>query len=141
MNHREPAPAAPLIIVSSKVVALDRTSGKERWRYELERMGSVSRRFAFDGDRVFVFDSLGYIHCLEIATGRLLGRVETKLESANNMLVDGDRIYLADDHNALAMDLNGNILWRVPIPSNGSHSLCGLGVPGGHVVQPDFSTG
>ena len=139
MNHREPPPDAPLIIVSSRVLALDRTTGKQRWRYEIEGDGTVSRRFAFDGDRLFVFDNRGAVHCLELATGRLIGRVETELKTANNMLVDGDRIYLADDHHAVAMTFDGRILWREAIPSNGSHSLCGLGVPGGNVVQPDFS--
>ena len=136
MDYRAPTPAAPLIIVAGNVTALDRTTGSELWRYPLK---GVARRFALDGDRVFVFESHGTFHCLELATGRLLGKAETKLESADNMLVDGDRIYLTDDHHAVALDFNGTILWRVPIPSSGTTSLSGLGVPGGNIVQPDFS--
>jgi len=138
MDFPTPQVDAPLLIVASQVVALDRKTGKQLWRYALK---GVARRFAFAGDRVFVFESHGTVHCLEVSTGRVIGKVETGLRSANNMLVDGDRIYLTDDTSAVAMDFNGAVHWREAIPPNGAHSLCGLGVPGGNIAQPDFSKG
>jgi outer membrane protein assembly factor BamB len=136
MTYRAPPPDAPLLIVAGQVVALDRNTGKLLWRYNLK---GVARRFAFDVERVFVLESTGTFHCLELATGRLIGAVETGLGAANSMLIDGDRIYLAGDDYAAAMDFSGVILWRESIPSNGSHSLCGLGIAGGNIMQPDFS--
>src|SRR5688572_13220003 len=100
MNYRAMPPDAPLLVVSTQVVALDRATGKQRWCYKLAH---VARRFAVEEGRVFVFESKGALHCLDLVTGRLLGRVETELGSANSMLVDGDRIYLADDHNVVAI--------------------------------------
>jgi outer membrane protein assembly factor BamB len=138
MDYRAPVPDAPLLVVSTQVVALDRVTGKQRWRYDLE---SVARRFAIDDNRVFVFESEGTLHCIELATGRLVGRVATELRSANNMLVDSERIYLSDDHHVMAIDFSGQVLWHETVPTNGSNSLCGLGVPGGNIVQPDFSRG
>jgi outer membrane protein assembly factor BamB len=138
MNYRTMPPDAPLLVVSTQVVALDRATGKQRWCYKLAH---VARRFAVEEGRVFVFESRGALHCLDLVTGRLLGRVETELASANSMLVDGDRIYLADDHHVVAIDMNGHVLWRESVPFNGSNSLCGLGVPGGNMLQPDFSKG
>ena len=136
MDYRAPVPDAPLLVVSTQVVALDRATGRQLWRYDLDAVG---RRFAIDQNRIFVFESEGRLHCIDVATGRALGVVVTELRSANNMLVDGDRIYLSDDNFVVAVDMNGRILWREKVPNNTSHSLCGLGVPGGNVVQPDFS--
>jgi outer membrane protein assembly factor BamB len=135
--HRVAPLDPPLLVVADRVVALDRTTGKERWSCEIV---GTARRFLIDDQRVLVFDSHGILTCIEIATGRVIGKVETGFDVARSMLVDGDRIYVSSDREVVAMDFSGNILWRsdrVHV-SNGS-SLCGLGIPGGNVVQPDFS--
>lgn len=136
MTYRSPPPDAPLLVFSTQVVALDRTTGAERWKYPME---NVVRRFAIDGDRVFVFDSESCLHCLDVASGRLLGKIDLPIMTANSMLLDGDRLYVSGDNEVTALDRNGTLLWTARVPPNGSHSLCGLGVPGGAVIQPDFS--
>ncbi len=137
MDYRTTPNDPPLLVVSTQIVALDRATGAQRWRYDLEGVG---RRFAVEADRVFVFDSKGWLHCVDVASGQRIGRVELALKTANSMLVDGDRMYVSGDAEVVALDLAGRILWRAAVPMNGSYSLGGLGVPGGHLVQPDFST-
>ena len=102
-------------------------------------METVVRRFAIDGERVFVFDSESSIHCLDIASGRLLGKIDLPIMTANSMMLDGDRLYVCGDSEVIALDRNGAVLWTSRVPPNGSHSLAGLAVPGGNVMQPDFS--
>jgi len=140
MEYRAAPLDAPLLVVAGQVMALDRSTGKERWRHDVE---GVARRFMIDDNRLFIFDSHGILTCLEIATGRLIGKVKTGLDFASNMLVDGDRIYVSGDSEVIALDMTGNILWRSDriLLLTSSSSLCGLGVPGGNVVQPDFSRG
>jgi outer membrane protein assembly factor BamB len=136
MDYRT-APPSPLVIVSTSVTALDRESGKELWTY---RVGNATRRFAFDEQRMFVLCGGGFLHCLDIATGRLLGKVDLQLQTTNNLLVDGERTYVSSDTEVVAVDPLGNVLWRARTPQNGSYSLGGLGIPGHGLVQPDFST-
>ena len=102
-------------------------------------MGAPGRRFAIDGERLFVFDAEGRLHCLDVATGGLIGRVDLELSLANNMLFDGDRLYVSDDYSVVALRRDGQVVWRSAITPNRSFSLCGLGIPGGNIVQPDFS--
>jgi outer membrane protein assembly factor BamB len=127
----------PLVVVSTFVTALDRNTGRELWRYAL---GNAARRFAFDEERVFVLCGGGFMHCLEIASGTLIGKVDLQLKMTNNLLIDGERTYVSSDTEVVAVDASGNILWRAKTPPNGSYSLGGLGIPGGTVVQPDFSS-
>jgi outer membrane protein assembly factor BamB len=135
MDYRSAA-NAPLLVLSTQVVALDRQTGTQLWNYE---MGTVTRRFAISGEELFVFDSEGWIHCLDVQSGRLIGKVELPLSNANTMLMDGDRLYVSDDFNVIALDRTGRILWQSRVPTNSSNSLCGLAIPGGSSMQPDFS--
>lgn len=136
MTYREPTPDAPLLVISTQVVALDRRTGAERWKYPMK---TVVRRFAVDGERLFVFDSASAIHCLDIASGRLLGKIDLPIMTANSMMLDGDHLYVCGDREVIALDRNGNVLWSADVATNASHSLAGLAVPGGNVMQPDFS--
>lgn len=88
---------------------------------------------------MFVFDSESAIHCLDVASGRLLGKIELPIMTANSMMLDGDRLYVCGDREVIALDRNGAVLWSASAPANGSHSLAGLGIPGGNIMQPDFS--
>lgn len=135
MDYRAPVPPAPLLVVATTVTALDRATGQQLWSYDL---GSPARRFAVEGDRMFVFNGDG-LHCLDVRSGALIGKVHLEMKSANTMLVDGDRVYVSDDFSVVALDLNGQVLWRASVPPNGSFSLTGLAVVGGNIVQPDFS--
>ena len=136
MDYRRPGPDAPLLVVAGSVVALDRSTGKQRWVYELER---VTRRFAIVDSRLFVFDGDGVLHCLDVASGKLIGKVDVGMSMAKSMLVEGDRIYVADDHYVAALDLNGTILWKAMTPGSSSHGLPGLAVVGGNLLQPDYN--
>jgi outer membrane protein assembly factor BamB len=137
MEYRTPPLDAPLLVVAGSVVALDRATGKERWTCAIK---GVARRYLIDDNRLFVFDSYGILNCIDIATGRMIGKVETGFDYASTMLVDGDHIYVSGDNQVIAIDLNGNILWRSDkVSLSVAPSLCGLGIPGGNVVQPDFS--
>ena len=72
MNYREPSPSAPLLLFSSCVTALDRQTGQPLWIYNPEQN---IRRFALDSERLFVFDAESVLHCIQLANGQLLGRV------------------------------------------------------------------
>lgn len=138
MNYRAAPQNAPLLVVSTQVIALDRTTGQARWKYELD--GAIARRFALDGDRLFVFDSEAKLHCIEVETGKEVGKVALEMRNANSMLLDGEHLYVSSDDSVAALDCNGRVLWETQVPSNRSFSLCGLAVPGGNMMQIDFST-
>lgn len=138
MNFRPVSSNAPLLVFSTYVLAMDRVDGRQLWLYSTG--DKPVRRFAIDDDRIFAYDSAGVMHCIALANGAPIGRVDTKLENASNMLVDGGLIYLAADEDVIALDRDGRILWRQRIPDNRSWSLAGLAVPGGNSSQPDFST-
>lgn len=137
MDYRAPAPDAPLLIVSGSVVALDRSTGRELWVYELG--GVVTRRFPIVENRLLVLDGDGLLHCLDIPSGKLLGKVDVEMPDAKAMLVDGDRIYVTDEALVAALDINGTVLWKSKISKNYSMGLPGLAVVGGNLLQPDFS--
>jgi outer membrane protein assembly factor BamB len=138
MDYRVAPPNAPLLVVSSNVVALDRATGQQRWIYSLG--GETARRYALDGERIFVFDSESRVHCLDVATGTCLGVVTlTSVPDQNTMLLDGDRLYVGGSGRIAALDRNGNLLWEVSVPPSGRRSLAGLAIPGGSMVQVDFS--
>ena len=54
--------------LNGRVVALDRDSGKIRWRWQATKSGSYMTLLP-DGDRLVV-SAGGYIYCLDPATGR-----------------------------------------------------------------------
>lgn len=136
MDYRSTPSAAPLLVVAGSVVALDRATGAELWTYPLK---NVTRRFAIVEQRVFVFDRDGILHCLEVATGKLLGKVDVGMSDAKSMLQNGDRLYVTDEYHVAALDLNGAVLWKVRIPGAATKGLPGLAVVGGNLLQPDYS--
>lgn len=136
MDYRAPASDGPLLIVSGSVVALDRSSGQQLWEYKLKH---VTRRFAIVENRVLVFDGDGVLHCLDVASGKLLGKVDVGMAMAKAMLVDGDRIYVTDEVHVAALDLNGTILWKANVLGSSSNGLPGLAVVGGSLLQPDYN--
>jgi outer membrane protein assembly factor BamB len=135
MTYRSPS-EAPLLVVAEEVVALERSTGRKLWEYPL---GAAARRFEIIDDRLFVFDGEGRLHCIEIATGRLLGMIDLGLSSPGTLLRDGDRLYVSGNTTVVALDRSGAIVWRADVPPNQRFSLGGLGIPGGPVSQPDYS--
>ena len=53
------------------------------------------------------------------------------------MLLDDKRLYVVGDDTVVALDLQGQILWRQNVRGffNG-HTLLGMAVPGGQSLQP-----
>jgi outer membrane protein assembly factor BamB len=138
MNYRESPLPAPLLVFSTFVMALERATGRELWKYSLD--DKPTRRFVIDGDRLFVLDGAAIMHCIAIDTGRGIGKVELNLIASGNMLVDEGRVFVAGDMEIVALDREGRILWRQRTDNNQSWSLVGLAVPGGNTSQPDYST-
>jgi outer membrane protein assembly factor BamB len=139
MDYRVAPQTAPLVVVSSNVVALDRETGQQRWIYSLD--GETARRFTLDAERIFVFDSQSRVHCLDAVTGTCLGVVSLQaLPNENSMLLDGDRLYIGGSMRVAALDRDGRLLWEAPVPPSGRRSLAGLAIPGGNMIQIDFST-
>lgn len=134
MDHH-PTASAPLVVVGSKAVALDRATGAILWQYEELQQAS---RFEIIGDRVFVLDRDGAIHCLDLDTGARVGVAATGLTRAETMLADGDTLFVVGDGPVVAIDAAGRVRWRQAVGVTGSWGLPGLGVPG-HVMQPDYS--
>lgn len=137
MDYRQTPPPAPLLVISTSVTALDRSTGRQLWSYEL---GCAPRRVHADDERIYVLDSEGTLHCLLSATGRVVGRIELGMRDANALLWDGERIFVTNDDAVVALDLAGTILWRTSVATNGAWGLGGLAV-GSRVVPPDFSRG
>jgi outer membrane protein assembly factor BamB len=136
MNYREGTGPKQLLVVATQVTALDRDTGAILWT---QRLPAAARRFVVDDQVIFVFDGDGDLHCFDLQSGRLVGRVNLGLRTANVLLVDGDRLYASSDSEVVTLDRRGTILWRTKIPANASFSLCGLAIPGGPSMQPDFS--
>lgn len=136
MIYRTPVAHAPLLVISTRVTALDRDTGDLRWTYNLK---AAARQFVIANDTLYVLDGDGIVHCLSLQAGSLVGRVDLKMEAANTMLFDDERLFVASDSEVVALNRNGIILWRSAVANNASFSLCGLAIPDGPTVQPDFS--
>lgn len=138
MSYREAATEAPLLLFATYVLALDRATGQERWKYETGHKSVL--RFVIDGERVFVYDEATVLHCIAIADGRRLGAVALNLGYGANMMLDAGTLYITGDRDIVALDRDGRVLWKKPIAFNRGFSLCGLAVPGGNSTQPDYAT-
>ena len=136
MDYRAPAPDAPLLVVGDRVIALDRTTGAPRWQYDVK---ANPRKFALTADRFFLLDAETDLHCLDLRTGALLGKVKLGFDEAHTMLLDGDRLYVSGQKVVAALDLNGQLLWQSAVPYSAMAGLGGLAVVGGNMVQIDFA--
>jgi outer membrane protein assembly factor BamB len=136
MDYRSPRRAAPLLIVSNKVSALDRDTGAKLWEYNL---GTSALRFVADEQVLVVLDRYGNLHRLDLVRGQCTGLVKTGLREASTFLFDGERFYVSNDTTVVALDSNGQELWRQEVGPNGGWGLVGMAVPPGIAVQPDFS--
>jgi outer membrane protein assembly factor BamB len=137
---RENAPRAPLLLFADNVTALDRQTGRQLWTYALG--GDAVRRFAIEGERLFCFDGGANLHCLRLSDGQLLGRVKiATITTAENMMIDGERLFVVGDSRVVCLTLEGAILWDEKVPRNQRHTLTGMAVPGVGAIQPDFSRG
>ena len=118
---------------SEIVYALDRQTGKERWRAEWK--GAMSVPFfaasngswirstpAFDGDYLYVAGMRDVLVCLDANTGKEIWRVDftSRLKSTLptfgfvcSPLVDGDSVYVQAGGSTIRVNKqNGDIQWR-----------------------------
>ena len=137
MSYRGSASApAPLLLVATKVTALDRENGNVLWEYSQLHLGA--RRFSVHEHWVIVLDAAGQLHCVELRGGRQAGFVRTGLSDAGAFLFDGERFYVSNETIVVALDWNGVELWRRPVAFYGVSGLGGMAV-GEQSMQPDFS--
>ncbi len=137
MSYREPPANAPLILFGSKVVAVDRATGKKLWEHSTD--GRLVQSFVFEGDRLFVLDDLSVLHCLVANTGQSMARVE--LELIERIMLDEGRLYGVGGNWTIALDLDGRILWKqeIDLDMSSEHSLPGMAIPGGASLAVDYS--
>ena len=126
---------APLIVAGMNVMAIDQVTGTRLWTYtELTRRAV---RFHIIGERVFVLDYRGNLHCLRLTDGVVEGVVPLDGDEPT-MLPVGDRLYVFAGEKVTALDMNGKVLWQTQVGFDGEWGLVGLGVLGAE-IQPDFS--
>jgi outer membrane protein assembly factor BamB len=141
--------AGNLVIAPSQdgvvhAIAID--DGAERWRFAPGT--SVSAPFA-DGGRVFVVDGHGFVHALELETGRDRWVSTEKVDSVSSPIVEGGQVIIGTgDGDLVALDAEtGTRRWRVNIsagavrdPAAGS-GLVIAGTVGGKLVALRSSDG
>lgn len=123
-----------MLFVANKVTALERDTGRKLWEYDL---GTSARRFLADENVLVVLDRYGDLHRLDLVSGLCTGVVKTGLDEPSTFLFDGERFYVSNDSTVVAIDSNGQELWRQEVAPNGGWGLVGMAV----VAQPDFSRG
>jgi outer membrane protein assembly factor BamB len=100
-SYRGLALAGDSLIVSSadsKVVALSRKDGTERWSQDALARRGITRP-AVDGDAIVVADFQGVVHWLDRATGEVIGRADTARKARVTtapLAVDG-MVYVQND--------------------------------------------
>ncbi len=151
------------------VDCLDAKSGKRLWRFEYA--ATYTDDFNFDtgpratptiaGERAFVFGAEGMLHCLDLATGRLLWNVDTARElksgkgffgrACSPLVEDGNVLLIlggAEGAGIVAFDVaTGKLRWKsveaeasysspVAANFNGRRQLFCLTRSGLHVLEP-----
>jgi outer membrane protein assembly factor BamB len=119
-----PAVAGDLVIVQGwerTVVALDRSSGTQRWRFTYPPSKSDDHRqggLLTFGDLVLVPAWNGTLYALEVTTGALRWQVDGGQPLRARPGSDGTRIFLAaGDGTLTALTAAGEVLWRRTLPS------------------------
>lgn len=130
-------PDHPLIAVHGMTVrALERSSGRLAWEYEAKK---PIARFTLAHGRVFALDDSCRIHCLDMATGKLLGKVA--IDGAEwtgcALVAEGGVVYAATTRSVAAISEQGKVLWRTEV-GGAFAARAGLAVAG-NIVQPDFT--
>ena len=114
--------ARPELKGRERVLCLDASSGKELWKHEYDCNYSISYPAgpratpAVDGDRLYVLGAEGNLHCLDVATGKVVWHVELKKAYGaptplwgfcSHPLIDGDTLYvLAGGEGSVAVALD-----------------------------------
>lgn len=87
-----------------RIYALDATSGKLLWS------SKGNGPLAASGGVVYV-DRSGVLYPLNAENGKLLGWHYTTGEGVNNLVVAGGTVYVNTNHQLIALDTQGKVLW------------------------------
>lgn len=100
----------------SYLIALDRATGKESWRFEARNQTGLGAPAVY-GDTVFFTSVSGYLFSLDIATGEERWRFPIQ-GGQGQLIISNNYLYLQDDSQtlyALSLDL-GQEKWRISSP-------------------------
>jgi len=122
--------------------ALDARDGREIWRFSYPEEGAENHGFTratptIEEGRVYTISRTGVVHCLDIAKGELVWRVDVMKRhggeppnwgNANSALIDGDRLIAIaagqDSHVVALNKANGETIW-----AGGGTDIAGYGTP------------
>jgi outer membrane protein assembly factor BamB len=138
MSYREASASHPLVAVyDSEAYGIDRRSGARLWSYETQ--GGVAH-FTLAHGRVYLFDERCRLHCLDAASGALVGVVqidEGRRLRAGNLIADDEFLYVTTAQAVVAVNTQGQIAWRCEAGPALGYTRPGLGLPG-NVAQKDY---
>ncbi len=140
MSYRTTPTPHPLVFVhGGRAVAMDAETGQTRW--QVSTVQNIVR-MAFMADRVFLLDRDCGVHCIDAATGRVLGQIQAMPESKHGaaMIADGNRLFVATTGGVVCISSEGQLLWKNEQPGGGWSILPGIGILG-QIAQPDFNQG
>ncbi len=112
---------------ANQVYALDRKTGKERWKHQSPNPSEFTLRghagVSVDGDLVFAGFANGTVAALQATTGKVVWMASLKngekrfVDVDTAVVVDGRRLYAASSAGGLfaLSKKTGQILWRVDI--------------------------
>jgi outer membrane protein assembly factor BamB len=118
------------------LIALDRTTGAERWRTELPP-GANQAEIAV-GQGWVVVCSAKHLSFVEYASGRLAASIPhgISVTSRPTMLIDQGQILLAIGDHAMAYTTSGQLLWKQQV-KGGLLDARALALPG-NARQADY---
>jgi outer membrane protein assembly factor BamB len=118
MDYREHAGPPQVVIVGGEdlVIGLHPENGAELWRFAFAPDVSAGHpvRLAVSGDRVYAL-SRNWLACLDAATGRVIGGVQTEgalTMDPGVMIVTADRILVNQGGLVQCFSLDGRALWK-----------------------------
>ena len=138
MTYRTTPTPSPLVFVHDDVAtAMDPDTGQTRWTVALK---TIISRMAFMDNRVFFLDNDSVVHCLDAASGTVLGKVQVGDDSDMGvaMLADGNRLFVATTGAIACLSSEGQILWQTKQDAYSSRTRHGLGILG-NIAQADFN--
>jgi outer membrane protein assembly factor BamB len=130
-------PRSDLLVVALRgvVVALDRTSGREVWRNELEAGGLGAVYLVVEHDLVFASAAGSGVFALEYATGATRWTASTTGAGRATILVEDDAVFVAKGGYLDCFGLDGQPRWKQELSGLGS-GPASLAFPG-HEAQAD----
>ncbi len=123
-----PAVSGDKVFVASldkRLYALDRATGKEKWRAEL---GPMKASPAVRGGRVIAADVDGQVYAVDAATGKTVWTFATEGEITSGANFHGDNVLVGSHDSTLyCLSPDGKKLWELKIdgPVNGSAAVVG----------------